>query len=245
VGAQWKALGRGEPVTAVVPGLAATEGEARIPAAGLPGTRAVLTLPGHGRAPDPEPEYWDYRNIAADVLAVADEVGATRAIGVSLGAGALTRLAAQQPNRFDRLVLMLPAVLDEPRESSSATALQQLSQAVEAGDEERLRQLVAADLPAGARLGDYVEQRTAALLRLAPALRRLPAQRVVEDAGVLAEVASEVLVIGAVDDPLHPAEVAKQVAAAFRSAHLEVLPSKAPLITHRREVRQLLVDFLA
>ena len=63
----------------------------------------MLTLPGHGRARS-RTGYWDYRNIAADVLAVADEVGATRAIRVSLRAGALTRLAAQRPNRFDRLV---------------------------------------------------------------------------------------------------------------------------------------------
>jgi 3-oxoadipate enol-lactonase len=89
-----RAYGSGTPVTLIVPGLAATPGEARIPASGLAGTRVVLTLPSHGDEPDAPAGYWRYDRIAADVLAVADEVGATGALGVSLGAGALTRAVA-------------------------------------------------------------------------------------------------------------------------------------------------------
>ncbi|SDY36541.1 Pimeloyl-ACP methyl ester carboxylesterase [Saccharopolyspora shandongensis] len=243
MGASWAAHGRGTPVTLVVHGLGATEGEARIPASGLPGTRVVLALPGHGSADDAPPDYWNYASIAADVLAVADEVEATRAVGVSLGAGALTRIAAEHPDRFERLALLLPAALDRPREVAATWAFERLAAAVAAGGE-TLRETVAADLPEGVEVGDYVERRAEALLRLEDALRELPEQVPVPDAAVLAGVRSEVLVVGATDDPLHPAEVAKAVAAAFARARLEILPSPAPMLTHRRELRRLLVDFL-
>ncbi|MER7080281.1 MULTISPECIES: alpha/beta fold hydrolase [Saccharopolyspora] len=229
-------------MTLVVHGLGATEGEARIPSSGLPGTRVVVTLPGHGKAPDAPPGYWNYATIAADVLAIADEVGATRAVGVSLGAGALTRIAAEHPDRFERLALLLPAALDRPRDVAATWSFERLADAV--GDPEELRKLVAADLPAGAEVGDYAEQRAAALMRLEDALRELPEQAPLADAAPLGSVGSDVLVVGATDDPLHPAEVAKAVAAAFARARLEIFPSPAPMLTHRRELRGLLVDFL-
>jgi hypothetical protein len=50
-----------------------------------------------------------------------------------------------------------------------------------------------------------------------------------------------VLVIGATDDPLHPEDVAKQVAASFRNGRLELVPSWS---THRGDVRRWLSDFL-
>lgn len=229
-------------MTLVVHGLGATEGEARIPSSGLPGTRVVVTLPGHGKAPDAPAGYWNYPTIAADVLEIADEVEATRAVGVSLGAGALTRIAAEYPDRFERLALLLPAALDRPRDVAATWSFERLADAV--GEPEELRRLVAADLPAGAEVGDYAEQRAAALMRLEDALRELPEQAPLADASPLSSVGSDVLVVGATDDPLHPAEVAKAVAAAFARSRLEIFPSPAPMLTHRRELRELLVDFL-
>ncbi|MFC7341559.1 alpha/beta fold hydrolase [Saccharopolyspora griseoalba] len=244
--ARWTSRGRGDPVTLVVHGLGATEGEARLPSSGLPGTRVVITLPGHGSAPDAPPGYWNYGSIAADVLEVAREVGATRAIGTSLGAGALTRIAAEHPGRFERLALMLPAALDRPREAAQAEVYRRLAEAVVADDGgARLRSILAEDIPEGVDVGGYVGQRASALSRLGDALRELPGAVPVQDAGALAEVAAEVLVIGATDDPLHPAEVAKATAAAFPRSRLELLPSRAPMLTHRRAVRGQLVDFLS
>lgn len=257
--AQWRGYGTGTPVTLVVHGLGATEGEARIPASGLRGTRVVVTLPGHGSAPDPPDGYWTYQRIAEDVLTIADEVGARQAAGVSLGAGALTRIAAEHPDRFDRLALLLPAALDQQRDAGALRRFDQLADAVEAagrdggesharGDRRdsaaALRELVAAEVPEGTDVGDYAAQRAAALLRLREALRAVPGQRPVASTSALAAASAEVLVVGATADVLHPPEVAAATARAFRHARLELLDSAAPMLTHRRALRSLLVDFL-
>lgn len=57
---------------------------------------------------------------------------------------------------------------------------------------------------------------------------------------VLARVTAPVLVIGATRDPLHPRDVAEQVAAAFRHGRLELVPS---WLTHRGDVRGWLAGF--
>lgn len=244
-GPRWRAYGAGAPVTLIAPGLGATPGEARIPASGLSGTRVVLTFPSHGDAPDAPAGYWTYPTISADLERVADEAGATRAVGVSMGAGGLTALLTRRPDRFERVALLLPAALDRPRATPAMWAFERLADAVEAGDVAGLRRLVAAEVPAGVAVGEHVSGRVDALLRLGAALRTLPEQVPVADATALRAVEAEVLVIGAVGDPLHPEQVAKDTAAALPNGRLELIDSPAPLLTHRREVRSLLVEFLA
>jgi 3-oxoadipate enol-lactonase len=226
-GLRWQAFGGGGPTTLVVHGLGATAGEARIPASGLPGTRVVVTLPSHSGAADAPDGYWTYSRIAADLWAVAREVGATRAVGVSLGAGALVALLAARPDAFDRVALLLPATLDRPRPAQTVDDL-----------------VSAVELPDGVEAGAYLQSRAAAFRRLNAAVAALPSQVSVADPGVLARVPTRVLVVAATDDPLHPEAVAKATAAAFPNGVLEVFPSRTPLVTHRRELRKLLVDFV-
>ncbi|MCC8244279.1 alpha/beta hydrolase [Saccharothrix sp. NEAU-S10] len=214
-----RSFGSGAPVTLVGHGLGATPGEARLPTSGLPGTKVVVTLPSHGDAPDAPEGYWTYRRIAADLRAAARETGATRAVGVSLTAGALLALLADEPDAFDRVALLLPAVLDEPRRLL--------------GREEAI---TAVGGPP-----DYQAERRQAFARLDGALNELPGQVAVTDRAALAQVTAPVLVVGATDDPLHPEDVAKQVAAAFPNGRLELVPSWA---TRRGDVRGWLVDFL-
>lgn len=215
-----RSFGSGDPVTLVGHGLGATPGEARLPTSGLPGTKVVVTLPSHGDAPDAPEGYWNYERIAADLRAVARETGASRAIGVSLTAGALLALLAGEPDAFDRVALLLPAVLDEPRRVL--------------GREETIAAV--GGPPA------YQAERRRAFARLDGALAELPGRVAVPDRAVLARVEAPVLVIGATEDPLHPEDVAKQVAAAFPNGRLELVPS---WLTHRAEVRGWLLDFLA
>ncbi|GAB3546104.1 alpha/beta fold hydrolase [Actinopolyspora lacussalsi] len=246
-GATWRVHGSGAPVTLVVHGLGATEGEARIPASGLRGTRVVLTLPGHGGAANPADGYWSYKRVADDVLEAADRVGAERAVGVSLGAGALTRIAARNPARFERLVLLLPAALDQPRGGEVTEVFDRLAAGAAAAaedDGEWLRAIVGSGLPDDADVGHYVEQRAATLRRLAPALRALPRQAPLDDSAELSAVASPALVIGAASDPLHDRSVAERLAAVLPEARLEVFDSAAPMLDRRAELRKLLTGFL-
>lgn len=246
-GLHWRDYGKGEPVTLVAHGLGATDGEARIPASGLPGTRVVARFPSHGGGPDAPASYWHYPTLADELATVADEVGATRAVGVSLGAGALTALLAARPDRFVRAALLLPAALDRPRTGASGDHVLAMSAAADRaadGDPTDLRALVAAALPPGARVGAYLDERTTALTRLAPALRVLADQAPLTSADALRAVGTPVLVIGSVADPLHPEQVARDTAAAFPHGRLELVDSFAPLITHRSALRALLVEFL-
>ncbi len=232
--------GSGNPRTVIVPGLGATAGEARVPASGLPGTRIVLTLPSHADAPDAAPGYWDYPTIAADIAPVL--TGVRQAVGVSLGAGALSALVASTPSALDRLVLMLPAALTEPRQPDSASRVLELADAAEAGDRDLLRSLVAADTPVG--LAAYVDERTTSLLRLGPALRAMATQVPVPPGSSVGAVTAEVLVVAGTGDRLHPTAAAEEAAAAFPNARLARFDSPAPLVTHRREIRALLTGFL-
>ncbi|WP_245782544.1 alpha/beta fold hydrolase [Actinokineospora terrae] len=200
----------------------------------------MLTLPSHADAADAPLDYWHYPTIADDVAAALD--GARQAVGVSLGAGALSNLASRSPDVLDRLVLMLPAALTKPRPSASAEHVLEMSTAALNADRASLRALVAADAPEG--LDDYVDDRTDALLRLGPALDAVATQIPVPDPSALMHVTAEVLVVAATGDLLHPAETARETVAAFPKATLVQFDSAAPMVTHRRELRALLVDFL-
>jgi len=107
-------VGAPEPVTVFAHGLGGDIATTRPLGSGVPGRKVFFHFRGHGRSPVP-PTVWSYADLAGDLAAVADHVGATRALGASLGAGALCALLAQRPDRFARTVFYLPAALDQPR----------------------------------------------------------------------------------------------------------------------------------
>ncbi|MFD1722137.1 alpha/beta fold hydrolase [Amnibacterium endophyticum] len=67
---------------------------------------------GHGRSSGaPQPAAYRWEALADDLLAVLDEVSPDEpvdGIGVSMGTGTLLTLAVRRPERFRRLVLVLP-----------------------------------------------------------------------------------------------------------------------------------------
>lgn len=103
--------GEGEPVSVLAHGLtnSCTELAALTPL--VPGTKVRFCFRGHGHSSCPETGY-RFVDFARDLDAVAGAYGADIAFGTSLGAGAICSLVADRPDRFRKLILLLPAGLD-------------------------------------------------------------------------------------------------------------------------------------
>ena len=235
-------------MTIVAHGLGGSLAETRPLAGGLAGTRVFAAARGHGATPLGD-EPVTYEVLARDLAALADAHGATRALGVSMGAGALLSLLAGAPSRFDRLVLFLPAALDAPRTGAAARRAPALAAALEAGDVDAVTACVAAELPAG--LGGpaaaYVRARTSFLLAspgVAAVLRALLVQTPVRDRTQLAAVTAEVLVIAQEGDDLHPASVARQLVDVLPRARLVVFDRPGAVFRERARLREEIVGFL-
>lgn len=241
--------GGGEPVTVFAHGLGQGIATTRPLGSAVAGRKVFFQFRGHGQS-DAPPGPWSYADLARDLRAVADLGPATRALGVSLGAGALCRLLADSPQRFDRVVLYLPAVLDHPRPPAARERLTELLDAVDSGDASAVAEVVSFEIPAQLRNTPagwaYLRQRVDQLTRdgLAPALATLPDQVAVPDATALAEVTARALVIGCVGDPLHPVEVAEELAAVLPDATLHVYDKPGVAWTHRADLRGRISDFL-
>ena len=223
--------GEGDPTTVFAHGLGGGIPDTRPLGSGVAGRKVFFQFRGHGRSDAPA-ESIGYADLAADLRAVADEFGAARAVGVSLGAGALCRLLSQTPDRFDRLVFFLPAVLDEPRPAAAMVRARALLEAVEADDAPAAAGLLAGDIPAGLRdrpaAWRYVRERLDALLKdgLAPGLVDLTEQTALPDRGVLASVKTPALVLGCRGDVAHPPALAEQLADVLPNATLYIYPSR-------------------
>ena len=242
------ALGSGEPVTVLAHGVGGSITETRPLAGGLVGTRVLYAARGHGRSPlGDEPVTYDV--LAGDLSRVADDAGATRAVGVSMGAGSVLSLLARVPGRFARVVLFLPASLEQPRDGAALARGLALADALDAGDVDPVAGLVAAEVPADLAgvAAAYVRARTAFLLGssgVASVLRSLSTQAPVRDREQLRAVTADVLLLAQDGDPLHPASVARELAALLPSATLEVFDRPGALLRERRRVRELVVGFL-
>jgi 3-oxoadipate enol-lactonase len=245
-GVEWSATGEGLPVTVLAHGLAGSQAEVRPLGSKLAGTRVTFSFRGHG-ASDPLDGGWDFDLLADDLLAVADEVEATRAVGLSLGAGALLRALTRAPGRFERLAFVMPASLDRTRDDRATEWLLRLAAAIDASDEAAIGSVLLEEVPAAVR------ERTGAQLLVARRARQLAATvpprprgrvRPLESLAVLAAVTAPALVVGQPDDDLHPLAVAEQLAAALPRAALLEVAAGGVFWTAAREVAQAVADHL-
>ncbi|MDQ1711841.1 MAG: 3-oxoadipate enol-lactonase [Frankiaceae bacterium] len=245
-----ESYGSGEPVTVFAAGLGGTIAETRTLGSGVAGTRVFFDFRGHGASGSPESGDWSYAALAADLRAVADATRATRAVGVSMGAAAVMGVVAETPDRFSRTVFFLPAILDEPRRDVASGRLGRVAARIEAGDTEAVAELLLAEVPAALRdapgVAAYVRDRAATLSAKAVAglVRSLAETRPVRDRAALAAVAAPSLVIGQEGDDVHPAGVARALAAALPNASLHVFDAPGGLWVHRAALRSLVSRFL-
>jgi pimeloyl-ACP methyl ester carboxylesterase len=247
---EWLETGTGKPVTVFAHGLGSSISQTRPFGSGVPGTRVYLHFRGHGASVAPESTApWTYPDLAGELRAVADEVRATRALGVSLGSHTLLRLVADTPERFERLVFVLPAALDGLSPSSHGRAMADL---VEQRDIEGLARMLVdwqppavRELPA-VRLWARRHADDLAGTPIARALRDLPEQvPLPEGLAGLSRVTAPALVIAQRGDPIHPVAVAERLAATLPNASLRVLEPGGVLWRDRPALRAAVADFLS
>lgn len=245
-GVDFSVVGDGGPVTVLAHGLGGSSSEVRPLATRLAGTRVLMSFRGHG-ASDALPGGWDYDLLAADLLAVADRVGATRCVGLSLGSGALLRVLRDKPDRFERLGFVLPAALDAARLDGATARLERLGAAIDRGDESAVVALLHDEVPGhlhATRAVPLLLRRRAAELVRRPAPVPLSADRPLADRAVLAAVTAPALVVGQASDPLHTLGLARELAAALPDARLLEVPAGGVFWTAGRTVQQALADHL-
>jgi 3-oxoadipate enol-lactonase len=241
--------GSGDPVTVFAHGFATGIGPTRPLGSAVNGRKVFFQFRGHGRSDAPSGPM-TYGDLARDLRAIADLSGATRAVGASLGAGALCHLLGQSPGRFERLVFFLPAVLDEPRPAAARDRLTSLVEAVLSGEISTVAEAVSAETPPAVRNTPagwgYLRQRLDQLMRdgLAPELAGLAEQPAVADRADLGAVTARALVIGSAGDDLHPVSVAEQLAATLPRAELHVYDRPGILWTERADLRDRISAFL-
>jgi pimeloyl-ACP methyl ester carboxylesterase len=241
--------GDGSPVTIYAHGLGGSIADTRPLATGTVGQRVFFHFRGHGNSAVP-PGRWTHADLARDLRAVADLSGATRAVGVSLGAAALCRLLADHPDRFERLVLFLPPGLDGDRSTGGRVRLAELLAAARAGDAATVAELISHEVPAGSRqtaaVWEYLRQRLDQLLRdgLAEGLADLPDLAAVADPSALRAVTCPVLVLACHGDELHPAAAAERLCELLPSATLHVYDRPGVFWNSRSDLRERISTFL-
>ncbi len=240
--------GSGQPSTLFVHGLGGSIDTTR-PYAGLvPGQQTFVHIAGHG-ASSPPAEL-TYRALAAEVWSAADEVDATAALGISMGAGALCAGLVRDPERFAALVLVLPAPVDRPRSEKAAVAFESLTAVVASGDLEAVTAHLVAGEPAASsqdpRVLRWCRGQAERLMTdsARKALTQMPGQRAVHDPEALRRVQAPVLILAAEGDAIHPVEAAYRLRSLLPHADMEVLPEGGIMWAHRDRVRQRVGDFL-
>ena len=168
--------------------------------------------------------------------------GATQVLGVSLGAHTVLRLLTRVPDRFAKAVLFLPAALSTP-----AVRREGLAEALATGDRGRVLAWVRAELPPDRDTSAYAEARTSYLLSSPglPALLEGLTGAPVPSLAALAAIQTDVLVLGQEGDPVHPAQVARELAATLPRARLHVFPRPGVMWHDRARLRALVLGHLA
>ncbi len=242
--------GVGEPVTVLAHGLTNSCRELAAFTPALAGTKVRFCFRGHGHSSAPERGY-RFADFARDLVAVADAYGATRAVGTSLGAGAICHVLGREPDRFDRLVFLLPAALDLPFEHKEA--LLRTADLLETLPKD---QAIEAILSKAGRAETYREKpwlrdldmllwQDMAPLGVARAIREVVQDRAIDDREALRKVEAPTLIICREGDLIHPAELGRVLADLMPNAELIVLPGEDELLEAIPRLLGRAADFLS
>jgi 3-oxoadipate enol-lactonase len=243
--------GEGEPVTVFAHGLTNSCMELAAFTPMAPGTKVRFCFRGHAHSGTPEPGHYRFADFADDLDAVATAYGATRAVGTSLGQGAIAHLLGRDPDRFERIVFILPAALDvrmtdHPRFDRVADLLETLpaDEAIEA---------IVAD---SKRRADYDEKPWLRELDLflwqdlngvgvARAVREITRDVAIDDRQLLRAVTAPTLILCQEGDEIHPLELGVVLADLMPNAELIVMGSEEEMLARLPELVARVAAFLA
>lgn len=244
-------LGASDPVSVWVHGLTGSIDELRPIALHTPGTRVLLDLRGHGDSECPPVEAgYDHPAFRRDVEAVADAFDATRAFGISAGAGAIVNLLAERPDRFERVALFAPASIDGPNEAGRllfpllADDLEQLPL------EELAERQASMDTPLYEQRPywrELVRERTLRMnaTGVPRALRGYAfGAPPVADAAALTRVTIPVLILAHEDDAIHDIAHAHRLADLLPNAQLQIWPETLAMYDDLDGFARIVGDFL-
>ena len=242
--------GGGEPVTVFAHGLTNSCMELAAFTPMAPGTKVRFCFRGHGHSSTPPPGAYRYADFARDLDAVARQNGATRAVGTSLGAAALAHLLARQPDRFERVVFLLPSRLEgaigsDPLVERTADLLETLprDEAIEAILHESGRSS-SYDANPGLREFDLLLWQDMNPIGVARAMREVVLDTAVPEIQALGAVRAPALVIAREGDSIHPASVARRLAEVMPEAEAIVLDSEHDLLVSIPQLVQRVGEFL-
>jgi pimeloyl-ACP methyl ester carboxylesterase len=226
--------GEGEPVTVLAHGLTNTCKELAQLTPLFPGTKVRFCFRGHGHSSAPASGY-GFADLARDVDAVATEYGAQIAVGTSVGQGAICRLLQDQPDRFERMLFILPVGIDHRFEHK-----EQFVEVAEILENKPPQEAVEAILNHPERLAGYTKApwlremdrmlwADANTIGLARAIREIIEDVPLVDGEVLRRVQAPVMLIARDGDPIHPAVVGERLSELFSNAELHLYPDEVSL----------------
>ena len=241
--------GEGEPVTVLAHGLTNSCRELASLTPLVPGTKVRFCFRGHGHSSSPQTGY-RFADFARDVDAVAAAHGADMAFGTSLGAGAIAHLVARQPDRFRKLVFLLPAGLDQPfryKDRMLRTAAlvdgRSREEAVEAvlADPERLASYL--QFP---WLRDFDRQMLQDLnvVGVPRAIREVIEDWPLQDREEMRRVTAPTLLICREGDVIHPAEVGRILAGIMPNAELMMFEDGMSMYAAIPDIVERVHDFM-
>ena len=243
--------GEGEPVTVFAHGLTNSCMELAAFTPMAPGTKVRFCFRGHAHSATPEVGHYRFADFADDLDAVATAYGATRAVGTSLGQGAIAHLLARDPDRFERIVFVLPAALDV--ELTDHARFDRVADLLETLPVEEAVQRIVAD---SKRVADYDEKPWLRELDMflwqdlnatgvARSIREITRDVAIADRELLRKVAAPTLIICQEHDDIHPVELGRLLADLMPDAELLVLGSEDDLIARLPELVATVSSFLA
>ncbi|MFK4227829.1 alpha/beta fold hydrolase [Streptomyces sp. NPDC019890] len=196
----------------------------------------------HGRSTgEPVDTDYTYASLADDLLALLDHLGAAEpvdAMGASMGCGSVLHAAVRAPERFCRLVLLIPPTAWTTREAH-ARANRESADAIERGGVDAWLAAKGAQ-PRPAVVADVPEFPPTPAERVLPSVLRGLALSDLPSRTAIAGLRRPGLILAWTDDPGHPVSTAETLAHLLTPADLHVSRTRADIRTWGERIAEYL-----